>query len=126
MEKIIYKNELLGIVIRTLPNGTTPLTDEKEPLQVMGLKHEKDTILKAHAHAPRERVTARLQECLVVKKGKIKIDLYGDDKKLFKCLDLSAGDLFISMGGGLGIHFADDAEVFEMKNGPFKEDKILI
>jgi len=126
MDKILYKNKLIGIRLRILPKGSIPLTDGKEPLQVVSLKHLKGSYLKAHMHTPRKRITKCLQECLIVKKGKIKLDLYGPDKKNFKFIYLSAGDMFLLMQGGVGIHVVKDAEMLEVKNGPFKEDKILI
>ncbi len=109
-----------------MPKGSIPLTDGKEPLQVVSLKHEKDSYLKAHMHKPCKRITLRLQECIIVKKGRVKLDLYGPDKKFFKSIYLLAGDFFVLMQGGVGIHILKDAEMIEVKNGPFKEDKVLI
>ncbi|HTW96842.1 MAG TPA: hypothetical protein VMD74_04270 [Candidatus Methylomirabilis sp.] len=126
MEKIYYGEKLIGLRIKTLAKGSTPVTEDKQPLQLVTLKHPAGAYLKAHAHRPRRRTTERLQECLMVKKGRIKLDLYGPDKKLFKHLFLAAGDIFISLNGGIGIHFLQDGEIIEVKNGPFKEDKILI
>ena len=126
IEKIFYKKTLIGLRITDIQNGSVPLTDGKEPLQIVALKHPKGAYLKAHAHRPRKRVTASLQECLFVRKGKVKLDLYGPDKKLFKNLFLKAGQIFLLMRGGIGIHILENAELFEAKNGPFKEDKILL
>ncbi len=109
-----------------MSKGSIPVTDGVEPLQIVTLKHPKGAYLKAHMHAPCKRETASLQECLFVKKGKVKLDLYGPDKKYVKFIYLSAGELFLLMDGGIGIHVIDDAEMIEVKNGPFKEDKVLI
>ncbi|KKQ96658.1 MAG: hypothetical protein UV74_C0010G0004 [Candidatus Woesebacteria bacterium GW2011_GWB1_43_14] len=126
MEKIFYKKTLIGIRIKKIPKGSVPLTDGKEPLQLVSLKHPKGSYLKAHIHEPKKRVTRSLQECLIVKKGKIRLDLYGRDKKKFKRLFLKAGESFILMNGGIGIHLLEDSECLEVKNGPFVEDKVLI
>jgi len=126
MDKIFYKNKLLGICLRALLKGSVPLTDPKEPLQVLTLKYTKNSSIKAHMHTPKKRITNKLQECLIIKKGKVKLDLYGPDKKFFKYIYLSAGDLFILIHGGYGLHFLQDVEVLEIKNGPFKKDKIFI
>ena len=67
-----------------------------------------------------------MQECIIVKKGKIRVDLYGPDKKMFKKVVLKTGDLLILLNGGYGIHILEDAEMIELKNGPFVEDKVLI
>lgn len=127
MEKFVYKNILIGIRIKRLQKGSVPITDPKESVQLVGLKHPKGAYLKAHMHKLRRRVTARLQEGLFVRKGKIKIDLYAPETwKKFKSITLKAGEMFLLLNGGYGIHIVEDAELFEFKNGPFLEDKILI
>ena len=126
MDKIFYKKILVGIRIRSMPKGTAPVTDQKEPLQMLTLKHPKGKYLLAHMHAPKKRTTSRLQECLIVRKGRVKIDLYGSDKKMFRSIFLNAGEAFILMNGGYGIHIMKDAEMVELKNGPFIEDKVLL
>ena len=126
MKKIVYKKKLIGILLRTIPTGSVPITDGHEPLQLVTLRHPKGAYLKAHMHMPKKRVTKSLQESLIVKKGKIKLDLYGQDKKKFKTIQLKQGELFILMSGGYGIHILKNSELIEVKNGPFVEDKILI
>lgn len=126
MEKIIYNNTLIAIRIKSFKNGVTSLTDPSEPLQLVIHKRSTNEYTKAHTHAPKRRITEKLQECLVVIKGKIKIDFYTPDKKYFKSIYLSPGEVIILMNGGHGIHILKDSEIIEIKNGPFIEDKILI
>ena len=126
MEKFFYKKKLVGVRIAVMSSGSTPATNEKEPLQLLTLKHPRGTYLKAHIHLPRKRVTSRLQECWVVRKGKVRLDLYGPDKRFFKYIFLKEGQAFILISGGIALHVLDDTEIFEVKNGPFKEDKVLI
>jgi hypothetical protein len=95
-------------------------------LELLTLKHPKGTYLKAHVHIPRKRITRHLQECFIVRKGKVRVDLYGPDKNLFKHIYLKAGELFIALTGGHGFHVMEDVEMIELKNGPFKDDKDFI
>ncbi|MEK7173216.1 MAG: hypothetical protein AAB740_04575 [Patescibacteria group bacterium] len=127
MEKFYYKKILVGFRVKTLPEGSVPLTDSKEPLQVLALCHKKNGHrVAAHFHTPSKRISNHLQECLIVKKGRIKISLYGPDHKYFKSIQLKKGELFILLCGGYGVDFLEDSEVFELKNGPFKNDKVII
>jgi len=134
MEEFFYppagaqaKKTLVGIRVKNISPGFIPLTDKKESLQVLLMNHKKGTHkVEPHFHAPLKRSTNNLQECLIVKKGKVKIDLYALDKKKFKSIFLKEGELFILLNGGLSVEFIDDAEVYEVKNGPFKEDKVDI
>ena len=129
MQEFHYKKILVAVKITRIEKGSKPVTPESEPLQIVTLKHPKGAYLKAHAHAPRRRVTAGLQECLIVKKGSARIDLYakvGRAYKKFKTTSIKIGDILILVNGGYGIHITRDAELIEVKNGPFIEDKILI
>lgn len=126
MIPIIYKKKVVGIKLAKLTPGSVPVTAGEEPLQLVTLKHPKGAYLKAHMHVPKKRITTRLQECLIVKKGAVKIDLYGPDKKKFKTVSLKEGETYILMHGGYGIHITQDAELIEVKNGPFLDDKVLI
>jgi len=126
MQPITYKGLLIGIKIDKVAKGSNPITDPKEFVQVVTLKHSKGSYLLAHMHQPKKRVTAKLQECLIVRRGKIKLDLYSESKKLVKSIFLTKGQGYISLNGGVGIKIIQDAEIIEVKNGPFKEDKVLI
>lgn len=126
MQKVIYKGTVLGIKIDQVSQGSKPITDGKEPVQVVTLKHAKGVELLPHMHEPKVRKTEKLQECIVVRKGKVKLSLYTQKKQLAKSVYLSEGQAFILQNGGVGIKIIDDAEIIEVKNGPFKEDKIMI
>ena len=115
MQKIIYWS-----------SGHYTVLIFKEFIQIVTLKHPKGSYLTAHYHRPRIRRTAKLQECLIVKSGKVKLDLYTLDKKPAKHLLLKSGQAFIALNCGLGLTVIDDAEIIEVKNGPFKTDKVLI
>lgn len=129
MKKYYYKNKLIGIKISKLPEGSVPHTGSKEAQEAVGiltLKHKQGSYLKAHIHKDVRRVTNHLQEAFIVRKGKVKIDLYGPDKKFFKYIYLNEGELFLAIDGGHAFRVLKDCEIFEVKNGPFKEDKTFI
>jgi len=126
MEKIFYNNTLIAIRIKAIPKKITPVTEPDQPLQILLINHPQGKRVAPHIHTPTKRTTHRLQECLIVKKGRIKVDLYGPDKKYFKHLYLKEGEMILQINGGHGIQIIKDAELVEIKNGPFIEDKIHI
>lgn len=126
MDKYYYKKELIAIRVKSFKNGTHSFTPANEALQLLTAKHPKGRYVQAHFHSPEKRITSNLQECLIVVKGKIKIDLYGKDKKYFKAIQLKAGELAILFRGGHSVRFLTDSEVYEIKTGPFIDDKVLI
>ena len=76
--------------------------------------------LAAHRHIWNERVVTMTQEVTYVKKGRMKVLVYNDDKELVREFDLSAGDFAVLANGGHGYEILeDDTQVLEVKNGPF-------
>jgi len=126
MKKCYYKKTLIGIKITSFAKGSIPQTNPKESLGMLTIKLPKKTQIPAHIHKSVKKITYGSQECLIMKKGKIKIDLFGPDKKFFKSLLLKTGELFMVVSGGHKITVLEACEMFVIKNGPFKEDKIFI
>lgn len=117
----------MGIKISRIPQGSTPATDPRLPLQLVTLKHPKGALLQAHLHKKRHLYSNISETCFVIKKGRIRLNLYSPKKKFFKYIILKEGEIFISANGsGHSIKMLVDAEILEIKNGPFEEDKILI
>lgn len=126
MEKFYYKKTLIGIRVSKFPKGSTPQTDPKEPVGILTFKHPKGSHFQRHTHKPVKRITPRLEECFIVRKGRIKINLYGPDKRYFKSIYLKTGQAFLTVAGGHEITVLEDCEMFEVKNGPYKNDKVFI
>lgn len=126
LEKIYYKKTLIGIRVSSFPKGTVAHTNPEEALGLLTLKYPKGAYLKAHVHIPKKRTTSRLQECFIVRKGKVRVDLYGPDKRFFKYIYLKQGQVFLAVNGGHGFRVLEDCEIYEVKNGPFRQDKVFI
>lgn len=129
MEKFYYKNILIGLKIRKFPDGSIPHTGKdsaEEAVGLLTLKYKKGTVLKAHVHKDRYRVTTHLQEAFIVVKGQVKVSLYGPDGVFFKQIELQTGQLFLAINGGHKFDVTEDCEIFEVKNGPFREDKVYL
>lgn len=126
MEKIFYKNILIAIRLKAFRHGSNPITEAGEPLQVMAIKRRAGEAVPPHWHVPKKRITSRAQECLVIRKGKIKVSLFGPDQKLFKHLYLKTGQALVVLRGGHGVEYLEPTEIIELKNGPFVDDKQFI
>jgi cupin fold WbuC family metalloprotein len=128
MEKIQNKEgSLVAIKIGSVSQGTVPITETEEPLQVLSLKHEKGYLVAPHKHHPHKRETSHLQECLIVLHGKLRIHFFDEStKEEIKYLDLVPGEACITISGPHSVEFLEDSNVLEIKNGPFIEDKRLL
>lgn len=126
MENIFHKKELVAVYLKSMQDGSRPLSLPKEPLQVLAIKRKKGEVVASHTHLPRKRVTETLQECLLVRKGKVRVSLYGLDRKLFKIIVLKKGEVLILLKGGHALEFLENTEIIEVKNGPYREDRVSI
>jgi len=124
MQRIEYKGKLIGLRLGGFGKGSLPQTPDDAPLQILSWNHKKGYKCEAHIHIPTVRVTSKLNECFVVQKGKLKFRLFGNDGKYFKTIYLKAGDAYLYVSGGHEVTVMEDTIMFEVKNGPFMEDKI--
>jgi hypothetical protein len=126
MQKIYHNERLIGILVKNWAKGSVPQTDVKNPLQILTWNHKKGYHCGAHYHAPLMRTTEELNECFVVQKGKVKFKLFGLNKTPFKTMTLKAGDIYLHIFGAHEVEVTEDCMMFEVKNGPFREDKVFI
>ncbi len=72
-----------------------------------------------HTHNVVQRSVTRTQEVLFVRSGRCRVDLYTDDQVFVASVLLAAGDWILLAGGGHGLETLEEAELFEIKQGPF-------
>jgi hypothetical protein len=126
MELIHHEGEDIALILKHeyAPQEKISFLTQKDSILQLGyLKHQKGSVIKAHIHNPIERKIVGTQEVLWVKKGTIQVDLYDSKKTLVSKKQLSSGDLILLLSGGHGISILDDAEIVEVKNGPYVLDK---
>lgn len=128
MEKLYSGETLVGIKVSVIPDGSVPITEEGESLQLITLKHPKGTNLKPHYHRATNVMAKKVQESLWCKKGKVKLTVFGPAplSPFVQEIVLNEGDSFIVLNGGYGITLLEDSELIEHKNGPFMNDKVFI
>ena len=66
------------------------------------------------------------QEVLFIKKGKLRIDFYDEERKYLESRILKAGDSILLASGGHGLEVLEEVEMIEVKQGPYigEKDKI--
>ncbi|HSW61451.1 MAG TPA: hypothetical protein VLJ60_11665, partial [bacterium] len=68
-------------------------------------------------HNPREVVYT--QEVLVMRKGKLRVDFYDNERNYLESRILEAGDVILLASGGHGFEVIEDVEMIEVKQGPY-------
>ena len=123
MDKIYLGKKLIAVRVRKFPDGTKPVSAQNGALQLLTMTRPKGHLVKVHRHVPQKRVTKVLEECLIVIKGKIRYDLFDGRGKCFKKVIVKEGEAMLILGIGHAVHFLEDTVAFELKNGPFVDDK---
>ncbi len=72
-----------------------------------------------HIHNEIERTISKTQEVLLVRLGKIRVDLYEDSHNVIESLTLLEGDVILLASGGHGIEMLETSEILEVKQGPY-------
>jgi hypothetical protein len=65
------------------------------------MKREKGEIIDAHVHNEFNREIARTQEVLILRSGKVQVDLYNGENKYWCSFTLGAGNLVFWPSGAM-------------------------
>ena len=112
----------LALVIRAnygMP-GINFVTGDESVHQLGVLKWPQGHRIEAHLHNPMTRTIDSTQEVLFIRAGIVRVDLYTDDRAYHSSLTLSAGDVIFLASGGHGFEIVEDADIVEVKQGPYR------
>ena len=125
VEKIIYKELLLGILLRGSfeKKGIEFFTDDQSSQQLGYMKREKNYDIIPHRHNLVSRDVRHTQEVLFIKSGKVRVDFYDNDEDYLFSKILNPLDTILLCDGGHGFHFIEESEMIEVKQGPYLEER---
>lgn len=120
-EEIKYNGKLIAIILRSnYTSDNIVFFSPPDFSQQLGyLPHKKGSTIKSHIHNQIERKVTLTQEVLFMKKGRVLVNLYAEDKKYITSRELCAGDVILLCGGGHGFEILEDIEMIEVKQGPY-------
>lgn len=87
--------------------------------QVATMKHPKSHKIAAHVHNLLLRQVLYTQEVLIIKRGKVKVNLYSSSQEFIDTIILETGDLILLCGGGHSIEMLEETSMIEVKQGPY-------
>lgn len=121
------KGNVLAIVVKSKYNsdGIRFFTPSDYSQQVGYMSHRKGHIIKPHVHNEVKRQVHNTQEVLIIKDGKLRVDLYDNNREYVVSCEIEKGDLILLASGGHGFEVLDDVKMYEIKQGPHvgEEDK---
>ena len=132
MNEVIHQNVQYAIIHRSeeWKEDLDFLSGPSDFIQVGTWWYNSGKILKSHRHIENKREISHTQECIIVLKGEVLVDLYDLDGIKFAEYLLAEGDLAIMLKGGHGYKILEDnTRIIEVKGGQFtsvENDKELI
>ena len=128
VKKITHGSALLAIVLHgdTPQNGIEFYTTDDSAQQIGAMSWAAGHIVTPHVHRQVERTVMRTQEVLIIKKGKVRMDLYDDEQNYLESHIAGAGDIIFLSSGGHGFTILEDTVMVEIKQGPYVgvQDKV--
>jgi len=127
-EEIKIDDRIIAIIIYNGFNkdGVEFFTPSDFSQQLGYMKHKRGDRIQEHMHKLQIREVKYTQETLFIRKGRVRIDFYTDDKVYLTSRELTKGDVILLASGGHGFEFLEGTEMIEVKQGPYcsDEDKV--
>ncbi len=129
-EEIRHREKLIAIILRADYDAETIqfFSPDSFSQQLGYLPHKKDRIIPAHFHLEVEREITKTQEVLFIRKGKVQVNFYTDQKEYLESRTIETGDTLFLCSGGHGFKMLEETRMIEVKQGPYsgKEgDKVI-
>jgi len=117
--------EALAFVIRASfkAHGLEFLTPDTFGQQIGYMTRSTGEIIQAHVHEEITRTVIGTQEVLIFRSGRARLDLYERDHTYVGSTIMNAGDVVLLNKGGHSLEILEEAEIIEVKQGPFAEGK---
>ncbi|MBG29609.1 MAG: hypothetical protein CMI31_06360 [Opitutae bacterium] len=124
IKEIHHGKTLLALLIsgRFSKPGITFFTEGSLSQQLAFMQHPVGKTIVPHVHNTVQREVSSTQEVLMLRKGRLRVDFYGDDQNYLESHVMEAGDLILLIQGGHGFEALEEIEMFEVKQGPYAGD----
>ena len=128
IETIKHNDKVLSIIVRNnySAEGIEFFTPDDFSQQLGYMKRPTGYIIPPHVHNAVQREVHYTKEVLIIKSGKVRVDFYDEDKNYLESRLLLSGDIILLAYGGHGFDILEEAEMIEVKQGPYagEADKI--
>jgi hypothetical protein len=121
IEEIEHDGQLLALIVshQFRTQGIHFFTPDDLSQQLAYISHPAGKLIEPHVHNPVPRAVSYTQEVLLIKRGRLRVDLYTPAQVYVKSRVLEAGDLILLATGGHGFEVLEEIEMIEVKQGPF-------
>ena len=127
IERISIDGTWLAIVVRSEyhEHGIHFFTEDQFSQQLAFMRHPAGRLIQPHVHNPVRREVQFTQEVLFIRKGRLRVDFYNEDRRYLESRVLGPGDVILLIQGGHGFEVLEEVEMIEVKQGPYvgEQDK---
>jgi len=130
-ESVEYQGIRYAEVIRadTQVDQTQFFSPPESSFQFGLLAHHAGFSEAPHYHKPFPREVTDLQQMFVMQRGCVVVELYSDDGRLLREIELRAGDAIVLIHGIHALRVVEDFQAVSVKQGPFlgtENDKVNV
>jgi len=121
VETITFGLEPLALIIRAGYDapGIQFFTPPNFSQQVACMQHPRGHKIAPHVHNFLFRQVMYTQEVLVIRHGRVKVDLFSSSQVFVTSRTLESGDLILLCGGGHSFEMLEKTSMIEVKQGPY-------
>lgn len=121
VESVVENDLLLAIILRASfhHEGIHFFTPNHFSQQLGYMNRHAGYVIPPHVHNPVERQVQFTKEVLFIKSGTVRIDFFDDSQCYLHSRILRQGDVILLAFGGHGFEMIEDAEIIEVKQGPY-------
>ena len=125
IEKIVHEGLQLALILRHnyTADGIQFFTPNTYSQQLGYMKRPTGYVIPPHVHNPVKREVEYTKEVLIIRRGVVRIDFYSEEQIYLESATLCAGDIVLLAFGGHGFEILDEAEIVEVKQGPYAGDQ---
>lgn len=124
VEEIADGDQVVAVILRgSLSTPGVSFYSRDHFSQQLGfIHHPAGHVIPPHVHNAVPREVTYTQETLFVREGRLRVDLYRDDRTLLTRRVLAAGDVILLCTGGHGFEVLEESSIVEVKQGPYAGD----
>lgn len=125
VERLFHNNLLMAVILRAdyRRDGIEFFTPDSFSQQLAYMNRPAGYKISPHVHNEVRREIFYTQEVLLVRKGRVKVDFYGQDRSYLESRILQTGDVVLLASGGHGFEMLEQTEMIEIKQGPYSGDQ---
>ncbi len=125
IESIECDGKQLALIVRRdyTAEGIEFFTPNTYSQQIGYMHRPTGYVIPPHVHNAVKREVEYTKEVLIIKKGVVRVDFYADDQTYLQSSIIRTGDIILLAFGGRGFEIIEEAEIFEVKQGPYAGDQ---